>query len=175
MSATRLDRATVQGGPGNAITQEQPVDFSTSGKEAKEIGPPADQSAMDLSLPAQGTEKVKRKGKGPCMGWGWLQVNNTLVPYVKPVGTNLRMLPVSVLRNAANLDVQLGPDMVRKSTEEESGVLNQCCRRAGVSFTFVKRTKLVTLEALQAVLKPGTLKVSSLPPEGPIRTCHLPR
>ena len=124
---------------------------------------------LSVRIPYPGTNT------GVSIFGGWLQLNYTVVPYVvrhklrqtraqTPTVVQQRWLPLSVLRNAANLltDVEISP---MRATPEESTFLNHCCQRAGVAFTFVKHTKLVTLDAVLALHKKGEVFVHELTAE----------
>lgn len=94
---------------------------------------------------------------------GWIQVNNTVIPYMARNGT--KFLPLSILRYAAGLlaDVVVqGQDM----TETETQHLNDMCRDAGVTFEFSDMAKVLPLSLLVA-LSGKELKVKELPQSDP--------
>jgi hypothetical protein len=131
---TVTERSQVPGDGGSDRSKsERPLDMS--GKAS-----PAD-------LRTNGTASGTGSGTGSVVEGGWIQVNNTLVPYVKHGSS--RLLPLSVLRNAANLLQERGiPHQPAKP--QDSARLNACCKETDVDFRFARHTKLVTLENLVA-------------------------
>lgn len=140
-------------------SDDQPLDFTLKEKSSK---PSVDlpETVLDLSLSGL-TKNMKTAG---VLTGGWVQVNNTLVPYVTG-GEPHKLLPLSVLRKAADLMRDAQP--LRKATEEESGLLNRFCQEAGVNFVFVKHTKLVTLDAVKN--EPKLVSIDELPANDPFR------
>ncbi len=89
-------------------------------------------------------ELMKRRVDG-----GWVQVNNTVVPFVLR-NQYMRYVPLSVIRYAAQLlkDVQIEGHV---PTDAECKFFNEICASAGLKFTFGRTTKLVMLTTVQQV------------------------
>src|SRR6218665_172007 len=92
-------------------------------------------------------EQVKEKctqdsNKKASEDGGWVQINNTVVPYI--VKDDSVMIPLAIVRCAAGLLV--GRDVpVVYPTEDECRFLNDSCKSAGISFDFTTATELVEL------------------------------
>ncbi|XP_013407556.1 uncharacterized protein LOC106171662 [Lingula anatina] len=102
-------------------------------------------------------------GAKPGLG-GWIQMNNTVVPFVCRAG--LKYVPLSVIKYAANLlnNVDLKYN-THDPMDYECEFMNSACKKAGLNFQFAKeRTKLVRLSLVEALAKP---KVQPLPPDNP--------
>ena len=112
------------------------------------------------SLLAQlsGNQVQEKKTNG-----GWVQINNTVVPYV--TRGNAKYVPLSVIRYAAGLltDVRVDGETC---IEEECAFLNESCKAAGVDFNFKKTNKLVMLDVVQRLCN-NALNVLDLPKEDP--------
>ena len=102
-----------------------------------------------------GSQQKKAEG-------GWIQINNTVVPYV--FRSKARYVPLSVIRYAAGLltDVRVEGENPK---EEECSFLNESCRTAGVEFNFVRTTKLVMLDLVQRLC--NNISLNELPKEDP--------
>ena len=73
---------------------------------------------------------------------GWVQINNTVVPYI--IKDDSVMVPLAIVRCAAGLLV--GRDVpVVFPAEDECRFLNDSCKSAGISFDFTTTTELVEL------------------------------
>src|SRR6218665_358987 len=73
---------------------------------------------------------------------GWVQINNTVVPYI--IKDDSVMVPLAIVRCAAGLLV--GRDVpVVFPAEDECRFLNDSCKSAGISFDFTTATELVEL------------------------------
>lgn len=105
--------------------------------------------------PGQPPEKV--------VDGGWIQVNNTVVPFV--YRSKLKYVPLSVIRYAAGLltDVRVEGNPLK---EEEWNYFNESCRGAGVEFTFAKTAKLVMLDVVQQLCN-NSVTISELPKDDP--------
>ena len=79
---------------------------------------------------------------------GWVQLNNTVVPFVKR--SDVQYLPISVVRNAAKLLYGIKLRGVRV-TKQELESLNNSCRDAGLVFSFTMKCKLLQLKRIQDV------------------------
>ena len=126
-------------------------------------GPP--DAALDMSCKETRPTLVgseERKGQDVMLEGGWLQVNNTLVPYVNH-GSD-RLLPLSVLKHAAGLLQDDATISYQRATHHQSACLNAACKEAGVDFRFVKHTKLITLKTVVAT---GNVLLKELPKENP--------
>ena len=73
---------------------------------------------------------------------GWVQVNNSVVPYV--VQEKARLVSLNVIRYAAGLLVNV-PVPVKYPNDEECNYLNRIAAAAGVEFSFDQSTELVDL------------------------------
>lgn len=97
--------------------------------------------------------------------FGWMQINNTVVPYV--VRSSGKFVPLSVIVHAANL---LTPIMVEGltvyPTEEEISNLNVMCEKEGFRFnSFGRSTNLVHISE---VVKRNHVRIIELPLEKPM-------
>ncbi|KAJ8304542.1 hypothetical protein KUTeg_018125 [Tegillarca granosa] len=74
---------------------------------------------------------------------GWIQVNNTVTPFVRrEMG---KFVPLSVMKYAAGLSV---PEQGVLPTEDECSLLNSSCKLAGFNFNFSKTTRLISVSDL---------------------------
>ena len=91
---------------------------------------------------------------------GWLQINNTVIPYVTRGG--VKHVPLSVVKYGAGLllDSRVSGFKVACS-DIEVQLLNSACRKARVNFTFSTRTKLIKLEHVIRLCQPN-VKVTDL-------------
>ena len=94
---------------------------------------------------------------------GWVQVNNTVVPFV--FRNDLRFVPLSVIRYAAQLlvDVQVEGHV---PNDDECKYFNDICKSAGLNFKFGKSTKLVMLNMVQS-LSTTPVIITELPKDDP--------
>ncbi len=81
----------------------------------------------------------------PDVEGGWLQINNTVVPYI--LRDTECQVPLSVIKYAAGLLTNV-PVQSSTASNEECDYLNKSCKIAGCKFTFTKTTKLVTITTL---------------------------
>ena len=95
---------------------------------------------------------------------GWLQLNNTVVPYVQQreartgvVGD--KYIPLQVVRYAAGLLVDMDVQG-RPPSPDEATLLNGECSSAGLNFVFTKDTELISLAF---VIQNSQVKVTELP------------
>ena len=77
---------------------------------------------------------------------GWLQVNNTVVPFV--FRNAERFLPISVLKNAAGIQLENRKQKLHASISELYR-LNKLCEQSTLNFEFPKRTKLVSMRVVK--------------------------
>ncbi|KAK3601032.1 hypothetical protein CHS0354_029252 [Potamilus streckersoni] len=99
---------------------------------------------------------------------GWLQINNTVTPYVKrPSG---KYVPLSVIRYAAGLMTSEN-DSVKGvlPTQIECDLMNRACKLAGFNFNFAKTTRII---ALTDILQTNFVHVTELPMENPLSHAH---
>ena len=91
---------------------------------------------------------------------GWLQINNTVIPYLLRGG--VKFIPLSVVKYGAGLllDPRIN-ELKSACTDSELQLLNVACRTARVNFTFSSRTKLVKLESATRMCS-STVKVIDL-------------
>ena len=95
---------------------------------------------------------------------GWLQINNTVTPYIYRHGNIF--VPVSVIKYAAQL-LSRDSDDGDAATRKECTLLNTICRKAGVQFEFMDgKTKLIHIES---VVSRCHAKVKFLPGEQPLQ------
>ena len=94
---------------------------------------------------------------------GWVQVNNTVVPFV--LRGSARYVPLSVIRYAAGLLSEV-PVEGHLPTPEECAYLNENCKKAGLTFTFAKSTKLIPAE-LVTMKSDVPVHILDLPKEDP--------
>ena len=90
--------------------------------------------------PLEVVPRVEKPLEVPPPTGGWLQVNNTVVPYVRRL--EVKLLPVSILQFSAGLlkDLQVeGYDL----TELECAYLTKLCAEAKVTFQFKVPTKVL--------------------------------
>ncbi|XP_052795632.1 uncharacterized protein LOC128228385 [Mya arenaria] len=96
---------------------------------------------------------------------GWLQIKNTVTPYVKRVDGN-KYVPLSVIQYAAGLLVNekvsgLSPTVM------ECQMLNESCKKAGVEFVFSDTT--TRLISLKDIKKTATVDIIELPSSNPLK------
>ena len=94
---------------------------------------------------------------------GWVQVNNTVVPFV--FRNEERFVPLSVIRYAAQLlvDVRVEDHI---PTDDECKYFNDICKSAGLNFKFGKSTKLIMLRRVQSVSTTPVV-ITELPKDDP--------
>ena len=95
----------------------------------------------------------------PC---GWIQVNNTVTPYVKRKDQG-KFVPLSVMKYAAALVI---PEKGVLPTDEECDLLNKACKLAGFNFTFSKTTRII---CLSDITKHCNVHLIELPMENPLQ------
>lgn len=93
-------------------------------------------------------------------GCGWIQVNNTVTPYIYK--NKDKYVPLSVMRYAASLNV---PAQGILPEPEECNLLNKACKEVGFNFSFSKTTRVV---ALNEVMKHFPITVIDLPSDNPL-------
>ena len=107
---------------------------------------------------------------GGCMGGGWVQVNNTVVPYIKrlaPRGKEtVRLVPLTVLKYAANLLLNTNVPTV-DPTEQECQKLNEMCSSAGLAFAFSQHNTPLVLLTLLPVYCGTDVLIKRLPDNDP--------
>ncbi|XP_076465092.1 LOW QUALITY PROTEIN: uncharacterized protein LOC143296941 [Babylonia areolata] len=94
---------------------------------------------------------------------GWMQINNTVTPYI--FRSRDKYVPLSVIQYAAQL---LTKEQVEGHlpTAEECDLLNDTCRSAGFDFTFGRNTKLLHIAE---VVQRCQVKIFELPFENPLQ------
>ena len=95
----------------------------------------------------------------PC---GWIQVNNTVTPYVRREALG-KFVPLSVMKYAAALSI---PEKGVLPSEEECDLLNKACKLAGFNFTFSMTTRII---CLTDILKHCKVHIMELPMENPLQ------
>ncbi|CAI9717586.1 Hypothetical predicted protein [Octopus vulgaris] len=116
-----------------------------------------DTRAHDMSLP-------RKSDRPQFMDYcGWLQINNTITPYVERSNGG-KYVPLSVIRYAAGLlaDNQITGE---PPTKIECDMLNETCKVAGFNFSFCKSTKLVSLNTIKTYHNP---LIIDLPQDKPL-------
>lgn len=92
---------------------------------------------------------------------GWIQVNNTVTPYVKrELG---KFVPLSVMKYAAGLSL---PEQGVLPTDEECSLLNSSCKLAGFNFNFSKTTRLISISDLT---RHCSVHITPLPSVNPLQ------
>lgn len=115
-------------------------------------------------------EEVKEKCTKDCssskranVDGGWVQINNTVVPYI--VKDDSVMIPLAIVRCAAGLLV--GRDVpVVYPDDDECRFLNDSCKNAGISFDFTKATELVEQVLMSCMSDPRPF-IRQLPSSNP--------
>src|SRR6218665_817296 len=113
-------------------------------------------------------EQVKEKfiqdsSKKASADGGWVQINNTVVPYI--VKDDSVMIPLAIVRCAAGLLV--GRDVpVVYPDDDECRFLNDSCKNAGISFDFTKATELVEQVLMSCMSDPRPF-IRQLPSSNP--------
>lgn len=116
------------------------------------MGPPPLQS-MQINV------KQTEDSNEPC---GWIQVNNTVTPYVRREALG-KFVPLSVMKYAAALSI---PEKGVLPSEEECDLLNKACKLAGFNFTFSMTTRII---CLTDILKHCKVHIMELPMENPLQ------
>ncbi|KAK3609188.1 hypothetical protein CHS0354_003170 [Potamilus streckersoni] len=120
----------------------------------------------ERNTPNQNTKTVEEKEL--FTHCGWLQINNTVTPYVKrPSG---KYVPFSVIRYAAGLMTSEN-DILKGvlPTQIECDLMNKACMLAGFNFNFAKTTRII---ALTDILQTNFVHVTELPMENPLSRAH---
>lgn len=97
--------------------------------------------------------------------YGWMQIKNTVSPYVKR--RDGKYVPLSVMQHAAGL-VKQGVTGV-SITIPEKDLLNRSCKSAGVNFQFSENTKLIRIDQ---ILAEGAHAFRELPTDDPLKHAH---
>lgn len=98
-------------------------------------------------------------------GAGWLQIKNTVTPYVKRAD-GFKYVPLSVIQYAAGLLTNEKINGVAP-TPTECQALNEACKKAGVEFEFSdSTTKLINLSLM---LKAVPVEIIELPSSNPLK------
>ena len=94
---------------------------------------------------------------------GWMQINNTVTPYI--VRSSGKFVPLSVILYAAQL---LTKDNVEGHlpTPEECDLLNATCQAAGFDFSFGRNTRLIHIAE---VVRRCQVRIFELPFENPLQ------
>ena len=116
------------------------------------------ESKVPISQPVDNAPTTRTDG-------GWVQINNTVVPYVLRNG--VKFVPLSVIKYAAGLLTDVRMDGYRIAVlEAEYNYLNIACQAAGVNFTFSVKTKLIKLE-LVIRMSHSKVVIQELPSQDP--------
>jgi hypothetical protein len=98
--------------------------------------------------------------EAPSVEGGWVQVNNTLVPFI--VRKSIKFVPLPVIKYGANLLNNVQVSGV-ESSEKEIDFLNRNCQEINLDFTFSRAlTKLIELSLIPA-LSETRVVISELP------------
>ncbi|XP_061172928.1 uncharacterized protein LOC133182196 isoform X1 [Saccostrea echinata] len=128
--------------------------------EAKQTESNANGSMVSSPLQSmQVNLKPSDDSNEPC---GWIQVNNTVTPYVRRDEYG-KFVPLSVMKYAAALSI---PEKGVLPSEEECELLNKACKLAGFNFTFSMTTRII---CLTDILKHCQVHIMELPMENPLQ------
>lgn len=95
---------------------------------------------------------------------GWLQIKNTVTPYIKRV--DAKFVPLSVIQYAAGLLTNENVSGM-PPTKKECDMLNEACKTAGVEFVFSDST--TRLIDVRDILKISPVDIIELPPINPLK------
>lgn len=95
---------------------------------------------------------------------GWMQVNNTIVPYIRRRDTKL--LPLAVLKHAASIDI-CSEGLI--PSDDECKELNRRCSDEGFKFVFKSSSKLVPLHDIEYI---PNVQVFELPEKDPLTSAQ---
>ena len=105
---------------------------------------------------------------------GWVQINNTVVPYVKRHLANdlpVQLIPLPVIRYGADLLRGVYVQTFR-ATPPERNILNNRCQKADLNFTFDENIDLVPLYEVVRKYKKDVL-VSFLSDDDPLGSAQF--
>lgn len=91
---------------------------------------------------------------------GWLQINNTVTPYLTRIKE--KFVPVSIMKYAAKINLK---DEGFLPTKEECDLLNRMCTIAGFRFVFTSITRIISLSTIRIV---HSVIVKELPSDNPL-------
>ena len=94
---------------------------------------------------------------------GWLQIKNTVTPYLSR--EDGKYVPLSVIKYAAGLLTNENIHSV-SPTKRECESLNNACKTAGVEFTFSEANRLIKIKDL---LKLNPVDIIALPSSNPLK------
>ena len=133
----------------------------------------AKEAVAKEALARQKTAQEKRqadqrsKSRKQAVGGNWIQINNTVCPYIQR--GDLKLVPISVIRFAARL--LLGKDYSAHKvaiTPIEIQTLNMLCKNAGVNFLFdINNTRLIRVEAVCQLMHPEPVSIRVLTKKHP--------
>ncbi|XP_052098067.1 uncharacterized protein LOC127732899 isoform X2 [Mytilus californianus] len=106
-------------------------------------------------LPCDSNKRKRRSIKS-----GWVQINNTIIPYV--CRSEIKFLPLAVLTHAASISV---PSEGVPPTDNECDELNRRCSAEGFKFTFKPSTRIVSIKEIQNFCD---VQVYDLPEKDPL-------
>lgn len=90
---------------------------------------------------------------------GWMQINNTIVPYIRRL--DVKLLPLDVLKHAASIDIR-SEGLV--PFHEECEELNRRCSGDGLKFVFKSSSKLVPLYEIECIPNVQTFELPEKDP-----------
>ncbi|XP_064649784.1 uncharacterized protein LOC135501553 [Lineus longissimus] len=122
--------------------------------------------AVEQSFPQNLLENMKFDRNRIVRG-GWVQINNTVVPYL--YRQKQRFVPLKVIRYAATLLISPAIDG-QDARQEESDYLNHICKDAGISFDFDTTTKLVSIDLVCMLCQPI---IHELPSKSPFENAKF--
>ena len=99
----------------------------------------------NISVEIEPGEVIKQKPEVRQVTGGWLQVNNTIIPFFHRAGTSLKFVPLSVVKYAAGLLTEITRDGY-ELTQDECVFLTNICTEAGLTFNFKPSTKALTID-----------------------------
>ena len=103
------------------------------------------------------SERVKQKPRIRWATGGWVQVNNTIIPFVHRERALIKYVPLSVVKYAAGLLTDTTVEGYTLS-EEECMCLTNICREAGLTFHFKQPAKALPIDLVCKLSKNVTVK-----------------
>ena len=119
-----------------------------------------------IPSPLEPGEVIKKKPVVRRSTGGWLQVNNTIIPFVYRGQTQLKFVPLSVVKYAAGLLTETNVDGYELS-ENECVFLTNICTEAGLTFNFTRPTKALPIGLICQMCK--NVEVKELPEGDPFK------
>ncbi|XP_041371613.1 uncharacterized protein LOC121385138 [Gigantopelta aegis] len=133
------------------LQSQQPLHSQSLQSQTLQSQPLQSQPLPSPSLPLPEHDKVEL-----AKVCGWVQINNTVSPYIKRF--NGKYVPLSVIKYAAGLltDIQIEGIL---PTLAECNLLNDTCKIAGFDFNFGQSTKVIHLSEVTQRCKVNILEL----------------